>query len=388
MKNVYCLNNISKVGLSALPENFTVSTSLEISDAILVRSAQMHETTLPSSVLVVARAGAGVNNIPLDPYGRAGVVVFNTPGANANAVKELMIAGMLLASRDIYGGIKWIEANKSDDQIAKTVEKAKAAFAGTEIFGKSIGIIGLGAIGLLFANACEALGMRVYGTDMFLDFIRQKKDQLPRNITLVETNSEIYRQCDFISVNVPLTPETKEMLNKDVFELMKDGVVILNFARDTLVNDTDLEQAIESKKVKAYVTDFPNFKTVNMKGVIAIPHLGASTEEAEDNCAMMAVRQVVDFIEKGTIINSVNYPRIDAGPMDSAQRVIVLHQHVDQMGQMIADAMKSKVKISKMATNANDKFGVTILDTDVVAPEEITRLLQSIPSIYRIRIIK
>ena len=308
MYKLHCLNKISKVGLDSLPKHYEVTDQLHEAQAILVRSATMHDMTLPKSVVAVARAGAGVNNIPLDAYAKEGVVVFNTPGANANAVKELTICGMLLASRDIYGGMNWIKDNHDDQDIAKTVEKAKSQFAGTEIFGKTVGIIGFGAIGRLLAKACLGLGMKVMVAEKFID--KMNVSEFSDSITFMKDAKDMYPSCDFISINVPLLPDTKGMINKEAIARMKDGVIILNFARDTLVNDQDMEEALHSKKIRKYVTDFPNFKTANMPGVLAIPHLGASTEEAEDNCALMAVDQIVRFIEEGSIINSVNYPNM------------------------------------------------------------------------------
>ncbi|MCK9236218.1 MAG: 3-phosphoglycerate dehydrogenase, partial [Acholeplasmataceae bacterium] len=304
----HCLNKISQVGLEILPETYVQTDDMKESHAILVRSAQMHDLTLNPKTLAVARAGAGVNNIPLTGYADTGVVVFNTPGANANAVKELTIAGMFLASRNIYQGIQWVKENQTDPEIKKTVEKVKSQFAGTEVLNKTLGIVGLGAIGIMLANAAAKLGMKVIGTKRNLDSL--KNLDFHDNVTLVKTQAEVYEKADFVSLNLPLNDNTKHMVNEQVFNQMKDGVIILNFARDQLVNDDDLEKALQSQKVRAYVTDFPNAKTAQMAGVIPIPHLGASTEEAEDNCAMMAAAQIQNYLEIGTIKNSVNYPDI------------------------------------------------------------------------------
>lgn len=308
MYKIHCLNKISQVGLEILPETYVQTDDMKESHAILVRSAQMHDLTLNPKTLAVARAGAGVNNIPLTGYADTGVVVFNTPGANANAVKELTIAGMFLASRNIYQGIQWVKENQTDPEIKKTVEKVKSQFAGTEVLNKTLGIVGLGAIGIMLANAAAKLGMKVVGTKRNLDSL--KNLDFHDNVTLVKTQAEVYEKADFVSLNLPLNDNTKHMVNEQVFNQMKDGVIILNFARDQLVNDDDLEKALQSQKVRAYVTDFPNAKTAQMAGVIPIPHLGASTEEAEDNCAMMAAAQIQNYLEIGTIKNSVNYPDI------------------------------------------------------------------------------
>jgi D-3-phosphoglycerate dehydrogenase len=384
MKQVYCLNNISKVGLSVLPTNYQLITDVNHADAILVRSAAMHEMELPNSVLAVARAGAGVNNIPLDKYGKSGVVVFNTPGANANAVKELMIAGMLLASRDIYGGMKWLEANKADDQIAKTVEKEKARFGGTEIFGKTIGIIGLGAIGLLLAHACSALGMKVIASDQSLAYLETKRSQLPNSIQLVETKEEVFQVADFISLNLPLNASTKGMINKQSISMMKDGVIILNFARDSLVNDDELEVELQSRKVRSYITDFPNAKTVNMDHVIAIPHLGASTDEAEDNCAMMASRQIVDYLEDGVIVNSVNYPMMNIGPKKMKHRICVLHDALIDLLTLIPTTSNNSYGVFQ---KKNDTFGYTIVETDSDYALELKKVFEQQRNVYRVRLI-
>ena len=321
-RKVFCLNKISKVGLATLPSNYKVVEEVEGSDAILVRSAAMHEMDLPKSVKCVARAGAGVNNIPLDKYASEGIVVFNTPGANANAVKELTIAMMLLAARDLRGSMEWVKANKEDPEINKTMEKAKAAYAGTEIMGKTLGVIGLGAIGALVADAASKLGMKVLGVEPSEKTLERYKDLLT-NVKVVSLE-EMYKEADYISVHVPLLDATRGMLNEKAFSMMKDGVIIINAARDALVNDADLEEALQAGKVRRYVTDFPNAKTANMEGVVAISHLGASTEEAEDNCASMAASQVVEFIENGNIVNSVNYPNLSL--KRNGVRVVVLHK--------------------------------------------------------------
>ena len=379
MKYVHCLNSISKVGLKELPKNYEVSPKLDEATAVLVRSAVMHEMELPSSVRAVGRAGAGVNNIPLDLYAKKGVVVFNTPGANANAVKELTLAGMLLASRDIVGGIGWIKDHKEDQEISKSVEKAKAQFGGTEIKGKTIGIIGLGAIGMELARSCAALGMKVIGTKRDLSTI--DKLDIPENMVLVKTIEEMLPNADFISLNVPLNPQTKYMINEKMFSMMKDGVILINGARDQLVNDQDLRVAIESKKVRCYVTDFPNPETANMPNVIAIPHLGASTEEAEDNCAFMAVHQIVDYLECGNIKNSVNFPDACLGKIKN-HRITILgdlnldeHQTIDMIGHE---------EILDKTIQKNKSYSTMIVDTKKALSHQLIQKISEQASVYYI----
>ena len=327
MFQIQTLNKISPVGLAQLGDNYQVADSVENPDAILVRSAVMHEMEFGSNLLAIARAGAGVNNIPLDRAAQEGVVVFNTPGANANGVKELALAGMLLASRDIVGGINWVQTVKDDENVAKLVEKGKSKFAGTEIKGKKLGIIGLGAIGGPLGNAAINLGMEVYGCDPYISV--EAAWNLSRAIHHVKTREEIFKNCDIISVHTPLVKNddpsisTEKMINADTIAMMKDGVIILNFARDLLVDDEAMEAALKSGKVRKYVTDFPNAKTAGMEGVIAIPHLGASTEEAEDNCAAMAAKELVDYLENGNIKNSVNFPNAEMNAV--GKKICVLH---------------------------------------------------------------
>ena len=352
---VLCLNKISPVGLKVLPSSYTLTEDINEADAILVRSANMLETTLPSNVLAVARAGAGVNNIPLENYAKAGVVVFNTPGANANAVKELTIAAMLLAARDIRGSMEWVKNNKEDELINKSMEKAKGAFAGTEILGKTLGIIGCGAIGALVAQAAGALGMHVLGVEPSEATIERNKHLFPSDMEIVSSD-EMYSRADYISIHVPLMDATRGMLNKEVFAKCKDGVIVINCARDAIVNDDDMKAALESGKVRRYVTDFPNYKTANMDGVIAISHLGASTEEAEDNCAAMAAKEIVDYVENGNIINSVNYPRIDLGKKEG-KRVIVLFE-----GDHLSEITKLLNSATKMASGMKGNFGAVVAE--------------------------
>ena len=374
---ILCLNKISPVGLKVLPSSYEITEDMSEAGAILVRSANMLETTLPENVLAVARAGAGVNNIPLEPYAKAGVVVFNTPGANANAVKELTIAGMLLAARDIRGSMEWVQANKSDELINKSMEKAKGAFAGTEILGKNLGIIGCGAIGALVAQAAGALGMHVLGVEPSEAVIEKNRHLFPTDMEIVSID-EMYKRADYISVHVPLMDATRGMFNKDVFAKCKDGVIVVNCARDAIVNDDDMKEALTSGKVRRYVTDFPNYKTANMEGVVAISHLGASTEEAEDNCAAMAAKQVVDYVENGNIINSVNYPRIDLGKKEG-MRVVVLFEgnHVEEVSKLLLGA-------SKVASGMKGNFGAVV--AEVKSVDEVA--LKAVPGVTRVLVIK
>ncbi|MDD3126911.1 MAG: 3-phosphoglycerate dehydrogenase family protein [Candidatus Izemoplasmatales bacterium] len=387
---IACLNNISPIGLATLPTHYQVVPNVVDADAILVRSQNMLDMTLPPSILAIARAGAGVNNIPLEKCADLGIVVFNTPGANANGVKELVIAGMLLASRDIYHGIQWVEANKTDPDIQKTIEKAKAQFVGTEILGKKLGVIGLGAIGVLVANAAVGLGMTVYGADPFIS--ETNKQKLLPAVNLV-TNDQIYAECDFVTIHVPALPETKGMFNVDVFAKMKDGSVLLNFARDILVNDNDLKAALEIGKIRRYVTDFPNAKTANMDGVITIPHLGASTEESEDNCAIMAVKQIVDYIDNGNIVNSVNFPSVDAGISTSQGRLVILYKNVEDMVKIVNEAIAVYVsdnspKIEALVNKTKGAYGAMIVDLNVPARFSIQQKLATIEGVIAVRLVK
>lgn len=387
MVKVNCLNPIAKVGMKLLPASFGTTDNFAEAEAVLVRSASMHELELSDELLAVARAGAGVNNIPLDKCAEKGIVVFNTPGANANGVKEMVIAGMLLAARDIRGGMQWVAENKSDENIAKTMEKAKKAFAGTEIKGKKLGVIGLGAIGVLVANAADALGMEVYGCDPYLSV--KNALNLSRNVKIVKSNSEIYAECDYITVHVPLLNDTKGMINKASISMMKDGVIVLNFARDLLVNDDDMKEALESGKVAKYVTDFPNAKSANMDGVIAFPHLGASTEESEDNCAVMAVKQLVDFIENGNIVNSVNYPACDMGVCTQEGRICINHKNIPNMISQITGACSAEnINIHEMLNKSKGDYSYTMLDLDSKVTDAVVKKLEGIEGIIKVRVIK
>ena len=384
---VNCLNPIAACGLDMLGDNYEITENTNEAEAILVRSAGMHDMDLPKSLLAVARAGAGVNNIPLDACAEKGIVVFNTPGANANGVKELVIASLLLAARDITGGIKWCQDNKDDENIAKSGEKAKKAFAGTEIKGKKLGIIGLGAIGVLVANAANRLGMDVYGCDPYLSV--EHALNMSRDVTMVKTNEELYEMCDYLTVHVPLLDSTKGMFNKEAFDKMKDGVVLLNFARDTLVNEDDIKVALESGKVAKYVVDFPNPTTVKLPNTTVTPHLGASTQESEDNCAKMAVSEIRDFMENGNIKNSVNYPNCDAGVCQTAGRITIAHKNVPNMlSQFTTLFSKDGVNIENMVNKSRGNFAYTILDICSDSTDEVVKELEALDGVIRVRVIK
>ncbi len=386
MTNIKCLNAISKVGLGVLTNDYNLVEDYEEADAVLVRSQDMKEMDLGNRLVCVARAGAGVNNIPLDKCAEKGIVVFNTPGANANAVKELVISGMLLASRDIIGGSNWVLANKDDENIAKTQEKAKKAFAGNEILGKKLGVIGLGAIGVLVANAAVALGMDVYGCDPYLSV--QNALNLDSKVTIVKTNDEIFKTCDFITIHVPLMDATKGLISKAAIDEMKDGVVILNFARDLLADEKAILEAIEDGKVKRYVTDFANPTTAGAKGVISTPHLGASTEEAEDNCAKMAAYEIMDYMENGNIKNSVNYPAVDAGVCADNARITICHKNVPNMVAQFTTVLgEDNINISNMVNKSRGDYAYTILDVDK-ADDAVVNKLNSIENVFKARVIK
>lgn len=392
MFQVQTLNKISPVGLAELNANYQVADACENPDAILVRSAVMHEMTFGDKLLAIARAGAGVNNIPLDRCAEEGIVVFNTPGANANGVKELALAGMLLASRDIVGGIEWVQSIKGEETIAKMVEKGKSKFAGTEIKGKKLGIIGLGAIGGPLGNAATALGMEVYGCDPYISV--DAAWNLSRQIKHVKTREEIFKNCDFISVHVPLIQNedpavnTEKMINAETIAMMKDGVVILNFARDLLVDDDAMEAALKSGKVRKYVTDFPNAKSANMEGVIAIPHLGASTEEAEDNCAVMASKELVDYLENGNIRNSVNFPNAEMNNT-VGKKICVLHKNVPSVIACLTNAVSNAGgNIENMVNASRKEYAYTMMDvTGGVIAQSVIDSMKANDGVIRVRVI-
>lgn len=387
MFKYHCLNPIADIGLNKFTGNYEKTENVNEADGILVRSAAMHDMELPDKLLAVARAGAGVNNIPLDKCAEKGIVVFNTPGANANGVKELVIAGMLLASRDIVAGINWVEANKDDKNIAKTAEKVKKNFAGTEIQDKKLGLIGLGAIGIKVANVARHLGMEVYGYDPYLSV--DAAWNLSRDVKHVLNVDEIYENCDFISIHVPLVESTRGMLNKDAISKMKDGVVLLNFARDLLANEADVIQGIKSGKVRRYVTDFPNTITAGQEGCIVVPHLGASTEESEDNCAKMAVKEMMDYLENGNVINSVNYPDCDMGICTQAGRVAIFHKNkANMITRFTACFGDEGINITDMMNKSKGEVAYTMIDLENAATGEMVDKLKAVDGVFRVRVVK
>ena len=380
-----CLNPIAQTGLDGFSENYQKTEELNDADAILVRSAKMHEMELPKSVCAIARAGAGVNNIPLGKYADQGIVVFNTPGANANGVKELVFAGMLLAARDIIGGANWTKGQTENPDVTAAAEKEKKKFAGTELLGKKLGIIGLGAIGVKVANAATHLGMDVYGYDPYISV--DAAWNLSRNIHHINDVEDIYRQCDYITIHVPLLDSTKKMINSDAIAKMKDGVVILNFARDLLVDEEAVLAAIDAGKVHRYVSDFPNPTTVGKPGVIVTPHLGASTAESEENCAVMAVKELRNFLENGNIKNSVNYPNCDLGICESASRLAICHKNVKGMISRFTDVL-ADTNIHNMSNASKGDFAYTLLDLDsAVSPEELAQV-ETIVGVLKVRVVK
>ena len=380
------LNPISPKGVELWTDEYVTAGADEAADAILVRSAAMHEMEFPKELLAVSRAGAGVNNIPLNRCADEGIVVFNTPGANANGVVELALCGMLLGSRDVAGGIQWVQSIRNEGDMAKKVEKGKSKFAGSEIAGKSLGVIGLGAIGGPLANNAIKLGMTVYGFDPYISI--DAAWHLDSRIVPVKTREEIYEKCDIISVHVPLLDSTRGMINDEAFSKMKDGVILLNFARDALVDDDALEKAIGTGKVKRYITDFPNDKTANMAGVVAIPHLGASTEEAEDNCARMAVRQVMNYLENGNIQNSVNFPNCDMGKCTKPARLLILHKNIpNSLGQFTSIVARENVNISDMLNRSKGEYACTMLDLDSQISDAVPQAIAAVDGVLRVRVI-
>jgi len=387
MFQINCLNPISKIGLSNFTDNYQIVDDVNNADGILVRSAAMHDMDLPKSLLAVARAGAGVNNIPLDKCAEKGVVVFNTPGANANGVKELVIAGMLLAARDIVGGIKWVEDNKEDENIAKTAEKAKSKFAGTEIKGKKLGIIGLGAIGAQVANAAVSLGMEVYGYDPYLSV--NAAWNISRAVKHVFNEDDIFTDCDYITVHVPLLDNTKNTISKEAIAKMKDGVVIINYSRDLLADEAAVLEGLKSGKIRKYISDFANPTTAGQPGCIVMPHLGASTEESEDNCAVMAVEQMMDYLENGNIKNSVNYPACDMGVCNQAGRVAIFHKNIANMITKFTACFGDEgINITDMMNKSRGDVAYTMMDLEEPATAEMINKLNAIEGVFRVRVVK
>ena len=387
MFQYHYLNKISAQGDALWTEDFQKTDDLAEAEAIVVRSAGMHEMQMPESLLAIARAGAGVNNIPLTSCAEQGIVVFNTPGANARSVMELALCGMFLASRDIVGGINWVQTIKDQADVGKLVEKGKSQFAGHEIYGKKLGIIGLGAIGGPLANRARKLGMDVYGCDPHISV--EAVWHLDRHVQRVKTREEIYSTCDIITLHVPLVKDTEKMINAEAIAKMKDGVIILNFARDKLVDDEAMAEALASGKVSRYVTDFPNEKTANMPGCIAIPHLGASTEESEDNCAKMAVKQIMDYLENGNIVNSVNYPNCDMGICQAEGRITILHRNIpNSLGRFTAAIAADNVNIDGLMNKSRGEYAYTMLDFDQHPSEDVVEHLKQVEGVLRVRVIK
>ena len=382
-----CLNPISKVGLDGFTNDYIKTEEIEKADAILVRSASMHEMKLPENIQAIARAGAGVNNIPLKDCAEQGIVVFNTPGANANGVKEMVIAGMLLASRDIVGGVEWVKQEKDNENVGKLAEKQKKQFAGCEIKGKKLGVIGLGAIGAMVANTAIYLGMEVYGYDPYISVDTAWK--LSREIKHIANVEDIFKECDYITLHVPLLDSTKKMINKEAFEKMKDGVVLLNFARDLLVDEEALIEAVESGKVKKYVTDFANETVAGREGILVTPHLGASTEESEENCAEMAVKEIRDYLENGNIKNSVNYPNCDMGTCVAVGRISLAHSNTPNMISQVTKILGSEgLNIADMTNKSKGEFAYTLIDLESAASAKALDELKEIEGMYRVRVVK
>lgn len=387
MYRYHCLNPIARTGIDNFDEHYEATETMNEADAVLVRSAGMHEMEFGKKLKAIARAGAGVNNIPLERCAENGIVVFNTPGANANGVKELVIAGMLLAARDIIGGINWVQEHEEDGNLAKAAEKAKKAFVGTELEGKKLGVIGLGAIGVLVANAAVHLGMEVYGYDPYVSV--DAAWRLSRNIHHAKTVDELYRDCDYITIHVPALPDTTGMINRDSLSLMKKGVVVLNFARDVLVDSEAMVDALVSGSVKRYVTDFPTPEIAGLKGAIVIPHLGASTEESEENCARMAVKELRDYLENGNIKNSVNYPACDMGIKEAGDRITILHKNIPNMiGQLTAVLAQENMNISLMTNKSRKEYAYTMIDVEAEVPETVKEKLEAIEGVLKVRVIK
>ena len=386
MFNIYTLNKIADIGLNKLGDNYNITDTMEGADGVLVRSASMHELELNPELKAIARAGAGTNNIPVEKCAEKGIVVFNTPGANANAVKELVIAGLLIGSRDVIGGANWALTLKGEgEQAAKLVEKGKSNFVGPEITGKKLGVIGLGAIGVMVANAASALGMEVYGYDPYISV--DAAWHLSRKIVHVTSMSEIFTECDYITLHVPLNDATKHTINKETIATMKDGVRILNFARAALVEDNAILEALESGKVAKYVTDFPTAEVIGEKNVVAIPHLGASTPESEDNCAVMAAKEMKNYLENGNIVNSVNFPNCEA-QREGKARVCVFHKNIPAMLSQISNVFADEgVNILNMTNKSKGDFAYTMIDISEDS-DKIEDAIKAIDGIIRVRVIR
>lgn len=387
MYKILTLNKISENGLKKFPETYTYSSEEANPDAILVRSASMHEMEFDANTKAIARAGAGVNNIPLDRCSEKGIVVFNTPGANANAVKELVLCSMLMSSRKIVSALDWVKTLKGNGaEVSKMVEKGKSAFAGPEIKGKKLGVIGLGAIGVLVANAADALGMEVYGYDPYLSV--DAAWSLSRTIHHAASQDEIFKNCDYITLHVPLTPDTKEVICKKNIDMMKDNVRIMNFARGDLVKNEDILEALNNSKVAAYATDFASDELIGAPGVIILPHLGASTPESEDNCAVMAVAEIRDFLENGNITHSVNLPDV-AVPRTGRTRITIIHKNVPNVISKITTTVANEnINIDNMVNKSRGEYAYTMLDTDADVSEEAIAAITQLEETVKVRVIK
>lgn len=383
-RKIHCLNSISPVGLDLFRKGYSITDKIEESAGILVRSANMLDMDFPRDLRAVARAGAGVNNIPLERCAEQGIVVFNTPGANANSVKELVLTALLLSSRNILEATEWIKANKDDENIAKTVEKAKSKFKGSEIKGKSLGVIGLGAIGVLVCNMAIELGMNVYGYDPFVSL--KSAWNLHPKVKYVDNLNKLCSQCDFVTIHVPAVEATKNMIDAKLISNMKQGVRFLNFSRDSLVDEVAMGKALSEGKVAKYITDFANPLSVHFENAIVFPHLGASTNEAEDNCAKMAVQQLQDYLDNGNISNSVNFPTIDAGICTSEARVAILHRNIPNMLSLITAFFgKNELNIEKLVNESRDGYAYTLIDLSMPMPRDTVATLQKIEGVLRVR---
>ena len=387
MHKVHCMNVIAKVGTDELGDGYQIVDDIEGADAIMVRSAKLHDTTFPASLLAIGRAGAGVNNIPLDRCADEGIVVFNTPGANANSVKETVIAALLMASRDYVGGIEWVRENSDDPEVGKAAEKAKKQFSGNEIAGKTLGVIGLGAIGAMVANAARSLGMKVLGYDPYLSI--KAAWSLDRHVKHVTNLDDVLAASDFITIHVPATPKTKGMIGRDEIAKMRDGVTFLNFSRDSLVDEQAMAEALDDGHVAKYVTDFANSVSANMKNAIVLPHLGASTDEAEDRCAIMAAREIKDYIENGNIVNSVNFGECDLGPITADARVAIIHKNVPNMIGHITNVLSGAgVNIENMTNKSTGDRAYTLIEITGEVDPEVADQIAAIDDVVRVRIIK
>lgn len=386
MYHYKCMNQIAKTGLDEFSRDYAQVEEMEEADALVVRSAALHDIEFPKNLKAIARAGAGVNNIPLGKCAEEGIVVFNTPGANANAVKELVLAGLLLASRDIIGGANWVQSERMNEEISSLTEKQKKQFAGHEIEGKKLGIIGLGAIGVKVANAAVHLGMEVLGYDPYISV--EAAWNLSRSIRHITNVDEIYKECDYITVHVPLLDSTRKMINAEAIDKMKDGVVLLNFARDLLVDEDAVVLALKKGKIKRYVSDFPNPVTAGAKGTIVLPHLGASTEEAEENCARMAVKELREFLEYGNIRNSVNYPACDMGVPAYPARIAVCHKNVKNMlSQFTTILGEENYNIGNMTNKSRGDYAYSMFDLETAASPRLVSRLEAIDGVLKVRVI-